>query len=216
MPGEAIALNVVNKIDNKLKFLYRKNIFLTPALRHLLCNALIQPHFDYACSAWYPNLTKKLKHRIQTTQNKCIRFCLQLDKLKHISHEDSERLNWFPVTYSFKQCVNTIAFKYFNEQCPNYLNEVFDVAVENNFQLRGSFQKLKCPFRKTNTGQLALSYIGPTFWNKTPGTLERTKNLNTFKHNLKKYFLNELKNCDKFLNLIGFKLLRDFIFICRL
>ena len=78
-----MALNVVNKINNKLKFLYRKNIFLT-ALRRLLYNALIQPHFDYACSAWYPNLTKKLKHRIQTTQNKCIRFCLQLDKLKHL------------------------------------------------------------------------------------------------------------------------------------
>ena len=144
-----MALNVVNKINNKLKFLYRKNSFLTSALTRLLCNALIQPHFDYTCSAWYPNLTKKLKHGIQTTQNKCMRFCSKLDKLKHISYEDFERLNWLPVTYRFKQCVNTIVFKYFNEQCPNYLNEVFDVAVENNYQLRGSFQKLKCPFHKT-------------------------------------------------------------------
>ena len=198
MSGEAMALNVVNKINNKLKFLYRKNSFLTPALRRLLCNALIQPHFDYACSVWYPNLTKKLKHRIQTTQNKCIRFCLQLDKLKHISHEEFERLNWLPVTYRFKQCVNTIAFKYFNEQCPNYLNEIFDVTIENNFQLRGSFQKLKCAFRKTNTGQFVLSYIVPTFWNKTTDTFKSTKNLSTFKRNLKKYFLNELKNCNNF------------------
>ena len=99
------------------------------------------------------------------------------------------------MTCIFKQCGNTIVFKYFNEQFPNYQNEVFDVAIENNFQLRGSFQKLKCPFHKTNTGQLALSYIGPAFWNKTPYTLKRTKNLNTFKHNLKNYFLNELKNC---------------------
>ena len=106
------ALNVVNKIKNKLKFLYRKNIFLTSVLRHLLCNALIQLHFDYACSAWY--LTKKLKHRIQITQNKCIVFCLQLDKLKHISHEEFERLNWSTVTDRFKYCVNTIAFKYPN------------------------------------------------------------------------------------------------------
>ena len=121
MSGEAMALNTVNKI-NKLKFLYQKNSFLMPALRRLLCNALIQAHIDYACSAWYPILTKKLKHRIQTTQNKCIRFCLQLDKLKHIPHEEFERLNWLPVTYRFKQCVNTIAFKYFNEQSPNYLN----------------------------------------------------------------------------------------------
>ena len=25
----------------------------------MLCNALIQPHFDYACPAWYPNPTEK-------------------------------------------------------------------------------------------------------------------------------------------------------------
>ena len=81
MYGEAIALNVINKINNKLKFLHRKNSFLTAALRRLLCNALMQPHFDYACSAWYPNLTTKIRHTIQTTQNKCIRFCLQLDNI---------------------------------------------------------------------------------------------------------------------------------------
>ena len=151
MSGEAMVVNI-NKINNKLKFLYRKNSFLKPALRRLLCDALIQPHFDYASSAWYPNLIKKLKHRIQTTQNKCMRLCLQLTKLKHISYEEFECLNWLPVTYRLKQCVTAIVFKYFNEQSPNYLNEVFDVAIENNFQLRGSFQKLKCPFRKTNTG----------------------------------------------------------------
>ena len=117
-----MALNIVNKI-NKLKFLYRENSFLTPVLRQLPCNALIKHHFHYACSAWYPNLTKKFKHRVQTTQNKCICCCLQSDKLKHISYEEFEHLNWLPVTYRFKQCVNTITFKYFNEQCPNYLNE---------------------------------------------------------------------------------------------
>ena len=84
MSDEPMALNTVHKINNKLKFLYRKNSFLTPALRRLLRNALMQPHFDYACSAWCPNLTQKLKYRIQTTQNKCMRFCLQLDKLKHL------------------------------------------------------------------------------------------------------------------------------------
>ena len=109
-----MALSVINKINNKLKFLYRKNRFLTPTLRRLLCNALIQPHFNYACSAWYPNLTKKLKNRIQTSQNKCIRFCLQLDKMTHISHKEFETLNWLPVTERFNQCI--IVFKYVNNQ----------------------------------------------------------------------------------------------------
>ena len=98
------------------------------------------------------------------------------------------------MTNRFKQCVISIIFKYFNEQCPNYVNEVFNVAAESNFQLRNSFQKLKCPFRKTNNGQYALSYIGPTFWDKTPDILKCSNNLNTFKHNFEKYILKELKN----------------------
>ena len=49
-----------------------------------------------------------------------------------------------------QKCVNAIVLKYFNEQYPNYLSEVFDVLIDNTFQLRGTFQKLKRPFRKTN------------------------------------------------------------------
>ena len=93
MSGETMALFVINKINNKLKFLYRKNRFLTSTLRRLLCNALSQPHFDDACSTWYPNLTKKLKNRIQTSQNKNVRFWLQLDNMAHISHKEFETLN---------------------------------------------------------------------------------------------------------------------------
>ena len=64
MSGEPMALNVINKINGKLKFLHRKNRFLSPELRKMLCNALIQPHFDYACPALYPNLTEKTKKKI--------------------------------------------------------------------------------------------------------------------------------------------------------
>ena len=75
--GESMAHKVISKVNARLKFLHRKNKYLTPNLRRLLCNALIQPYFDYACSAWYSTLSKKLKNRIQTSQNKCICFCLQ-------------------------------------------------------------------------------------------------------------------------------------------
>ena len=85
MSGESMNLKVINKVNSRLKFLHRKNKFLTPALRRLLCNALIQPHLDYASSAWYPNLTQKMKNKIQITKNKCIRYCLQLDKMTHIT-----------------------------------------------------------------------------------------------------------------------------------
>ena len=52
MSRESMALRVINKINGKLKFLYRKNRFLSPERRRMLCNALIQPHFDYTHPAW--------------------------------------------------------------------------------------------------------------------------------------------------------------------
>lgn len=58
LSGEQMAVNIMNKVNSRLKLLYRQNRFLTPTLRRLLSNALIQPHFDYACLAWYPNLKK--------------------------------------------------------------------------------------------------------------------------------------------------------------
>ena len=71
MSGETMALRVIEKINSRPKFLYRKNRFLdVPIRRPLLCNVLNQPHFDYACAAWYPNLTKKIKDKLQVTQNK--------------------------------------------------------------------------------------------------------------------------------------------------
>ena len=80
LSGEPMALKALNKINGKIKFLYHKNKFLTPTLRRMLCNALIQPHFDYACSVWYTELNKKLKKKTQIAQNKCIRFCLKLEE----------------------------------------------------------------------------------------------------------------------------------------
>ena len=53
--------------------LSEKEIF-NSNFRRLLRNALIQPYFDYACSAWYPNLTKKLKNRVPDLSEQTQRF----------------------------------------------------------------------------------------------------------------------------------------------
>ena len=47
-------------------------------------------------------LTNKMKVRIETSQNKFIRFCLQLNKTTHISHDEFHILNRLPVTERFK------------------------------------------------------------------------------------------------------------------
>ena len=103
-----MTLKFINKISSRLRFLYRKNRFLSPPLRRLLCNSLIQPHFDHACSAWYPNLNKRLKSKLQILQNKCIRFCLNLNNRAHIGQKEFEQINWLPVNNRFKQIISSI------------------------------------------------------------------------------------------------------------
>ena len=51
--GESMALHALTKINGKLKCLNIENrvSFQHMYLRKLLCNAIIQPHFDFACLA---------------------------------------------------------------------------------------------------------------------------------------------------------------------
>ena len=75
LSGEIIASNILYKSSNKLKFLYRNAGKFNLETKKLLISALIQCHFDYTCSAWYNGLSKKLKCRMQCTQNKIYVKC---------------------------------------------------------------------------------------------------------------------------------------------
>ena len=193
LSGESMALNVISKINKKLKFLYRKNKFLTPSLKRMLCNSLIQPHFDYACSTWYPYLTQNLKNRIQKTQNKCIRYCLELDNMAHISFREFEKINWINTQDRFAQVISVNAFKFFQGKCPEYMSEIFSIAHQINITTRSFFMKLTQPFRKTNMGQKSLSFLAPKQWNKLPKEIKDCNTVNTFKHKLKQHFLDILR-----------------------
>ena len=72
--GESMAIHVINKINSRLRLLYCQYRFLNFPLQRLLCRAMIQPFFDYAYNAWYPNVIITLKMRLQATQNKCKDF----------------------------------------------------------------------------------------------------------------------------------------------
>ena len=180
LSGLSMALKVINKINSRLRFLYRKNIFLSPPLHRLLWNSLIQPHFDYACSAWYPNLNKRLKSKLQILQNKCIRFCLNLNNRAHIGQKEFEKINWLPVNDRFKQVISSMSFKFCNNTSPPYMNDVFKPAGQPNTTTRASLLKLNQPLRRTNHGQNNISYIALIIWNNLPNSLKTTDSLNTY------------------------------------
>ena len=77
MSGTSMSTSVLGKVNAKTKFLYRKGKFFNTKERKMLSSALIQSNFDYACNSWFRGLTKYLKHRLQTAQNKIMRYILK-------------------------------------------------------------------------------------------------------------------------------------------
>jgi hypothetical protein len=87
-----MASSIIKKANARLKFLYRKRDYLTFHTKKLLVMALIQCPFDYACCFWFPGVTTYWKDKLQVTQNKLIRFVLNLGYRSHI---DNEHFNFF-------------------------------------------------------------------------------------------------------------------------
>ena len=172
--------------------MYRKHNFLDSSLRRLLLNALIQPHFDYACSSWYPMLNKRLSKKIESAQNKCIRFYLNLKYTAHVGATEFKAINWLPTKHRVDQniCVNIMKFS--NETAPAYADGIFQPANQSRITLRSKF-RLNVPFRKSNTGQKCLSYQGPKLWNSLKSDLKSISSINTFKHEIKENFFKNIQ-----------------------
>ena len=100
-----------------------------------------------------PTLTKKLKTKLQTLQNKCARFCLQLDNRAHVGITEFKKINCLPVDYRFRQCIAGNVFKFFDDQCPLYMKDVFDKSCMSQASTRNSTMKLSQPLRRTSYGQ---------------------------------------------------------------
>ena len=180
-----------------LNFFTGKTDTLTPYRIRLLPNALIQPHFDYACSVWYPNLNKKFKSKLQTVENKCIRYFLQLDNWSHIGIKDFKKISWLPVFERFNQYLCSNAFKIFNKTCPLYFHDIYRQSGQNQANTRRFDLKLKHPLRNTFSGQKNLSYLTPIVRNSLPTDLKLANSLNNFKHKLKDHFFKKLRNIEQ-------------------
>ena len=102
LTGERVADKIICKSNDKLKYLYRHTKNVNMKTKNLLTSALIQCHFDYACSSWFSGLTKKYKPRLQCTQNKVIRFLLNAPARSHIGLREFRLVNMLPVELRVK------------------------------------------------------------------------------------------------------------------
>ena len=92
LDGKQIVLNIVKKVNSRLKFLYRQANYFNQNVKKMICSALVLCLFDFSISAWYGGISKYHVHRLQCAQNKVIRFILNKDFMYHIDHADFKSL----------------------------------------------------------------------------------------------------------------------------
>jgi len=191
MTGEPMALKAMKKINGKINFLFRQNKFLSYSLKRMLCNALIQPHFDFACCCWYTTLSKSLKDKLQSSQNRCIRYCLGLGKRSHVGLNEFKKINWLPVEKRVDQCIAVTAYNHYNNLSPSYMNDVYKINDTPAIRTRRSLKSFKQPQYLRNKSRKALSYIGSKTWNDLFQKTKSSVNTVSLKHCLKQTFFKE-------------------------
>ena len=198
LSGTSIVTAILKKANSRLKFLYRFKDMLNFKCRKILCTALIQCHFDYACSSWYPGTSKTLKKKLQIMQNKTTRFILGLDNRTSIRNKELAKTGCLNVSDRVKQLKLGHVHKIKNKTCPKYMTEHFLLLSDiNNRPVTRATANDFFPPRVCNNSTNTFYYTGISDWNALPPKVKEIKNYITFKDKLKQTLMDEAKKADE-------------------
>ena len=178
-----------NKIHGRIKFLFRKQLYLDSRERKLLSSSLVQPLFDYACNSWYIGLTKKLKTRFQTAQNKLVRYILGLSPRQSLSVADFNKLNWLNVDCRVSYLQLSLMYSIHCNTAPSYMCNV--VPVRHAYNTRRSDLSYVVPHVKSH-GAKSFQVTALKLWNNLPLDIKSCQSQAQFKKLCKQYCVNEM------------------------
>ena len=149
----------IKKINGKTKSLYRQNRYLSYHLKRMLCNSLIQPHFDFACCAWYPNLSMSLKNKLQTAENACIKFYLRMKRRSHIGLNHFEKITWLAVKNRVNQCIAVTAYNFKHNLSLVYMSDIYTLNSSPVVKTRRSVDSFVEPIYMKEISRKSISYL---------------------------------------------------------
>ena len=193
LSGQETVNSIIKKTNARLKFMYRQVRHVGEKTKKTLCSSLILSHFDYCVSSWYYGLTKKCKDKLQSTQNRVVKFIMNKDLRYRVTQADLERLNMLNVENRVNQlCINHV-FKIFHDECPKYMYSNFTkLSNVHQYNVRGSNFNFHVP-RINHVLKSSFFYNAIKLWNGLPSNVKSTSGKETFKSHLKKY----LTDCER-------------------
>ena len=151
----------------------------------MLYSAMIQSSYDYACNSWYRGLKKDVKNKLQTSQNKAVRFILGYHSRQHLSCADFVRLGWLDVSRRVDYLTLTLMYSIVHNIAPSYLCAI--KRVSHSYNTRWSSFSFTIPKVKTQ-GTLSFRYNSIKLWNSLPMFIKTVENKDDFKSKCKMFF----------------------------
>ena len=191
LSGETIVCDILKKAGSRLKFLYRHAQYLNQKTRKTLCTALILCHYDYACSSWYSSLSQYYKNRLQTMQNKVVRFILNKGPRSHVGQDELDAVGLLSVKDRVIQMKINHVFKIFHGTAPDYLNTYFTrTSAVHKYSTRGSPFNFIVP-RVKGSASHTFFFTAVHHWNFLPNSIKEKSNSHQFKTAVKKYLAEQ-------------------------
>ena len=197
LSGESMYDNVLKKANRTLKFLYRKANFLKSRERKMMCNTMLQSHFDYACNVWYRSLGKIQKNKLQIVQNKMVRYILCKDNRYHVDTDNLNELKMLNVNDRVDFLTLNTMYKIVNETAPPYLCDMYLTCDRHNYNTRFANLSYQVPTVQTNGRTTnTFKYNAINLWNDLPNNVKKSINIDVFKRSVKEHLFTEARKRD--------------------
>ena len=134
-------------------------------------NALVWPHFNY-CSTIWNDRCYSIIDKLFKLQKRAARV-ITGDTYDVCSMQTLDSFNWLPLEELLKQREVIMTFKILTGRSPQYLEKLFSISQNDNYNLRSNQTKLKLPKPKTNFLKRSFLYRSAKYWNELQsGTTE--------------------------------------------
>ena len=151
----------------------------------MLVSALIQCHFDYACSYWFNSITQNTKTKLIRAQNKAIRFVLGKQYRDSLSLEDYKQAGYLPLTSRVNTLMLGHMYKISISAAPKYMVDNFEL-ISHQHNTKKSYKNYVIGSYKTS-GQQTFKYNGTCLWRDLPKVLKDSTSFQCFKKQVKKH-----------------------------
>ena len=190
--------NQINHINTKLTisnaFLVKLRYYVDKKILNNLYNAFVQPHLDYANTAW-GNCAQKHLGKIISTQNRIMRM-INFKTKRDPTYPLYKSKNILPLKENIMYSKGKFIWKLTHDCQPRSVKDLFSShgASLCNRDIDKQFLKLKLPFQRTEKGLDFIIYSGVKLWNqKIPNNIKIRTTFQLFKKEFKSYLIENVQ-----------------------